>query len=185
MLHKFSLDPWPCTSDMVWYSLNLDRAWYIEFGEVSQEYGFMIKSFPTSHILPVIMIWKLIIGIWSISEFLLWVKHYMWYCMKRDEYHVSADISQLSCVWLFVTLWVIACQAPLSIEFSRQAYWSGLPFSSLEDLPSLGIEPGSPALQADSLPSELQGSSEPPRRYKYSGLDLKHLVVYLAISASE
>ena len=150
MLHKFSLDPWPRTSDMVWYSLTLDRAWYIEFGEVSQEYSFMIKSFPTSHILPVIMIWKLIIGIWSISEFLLWVKHYMWYCMKRDEYHVSADISQLSCVWLLVTLWVIACQAPLSIEFSRQEYWSGLPFPSPGNLPN----PGSPALQADSLLSE-------------------------------
>ena len=87
-----------------------------------------------------------------------------------------------SCLTLCRT---VALQAPLSTEFSRQAYWSGLPFSSPEDLPSLGIEPRSPALQADSLPSELQGSSEPPRRYKYSGLDLKHLVVYLAISVSE
>jgi len=42
--------------------------------------------------------------------------------------------------------------------FSRQEYWSGLPFLSLEDLPDPGIEPGSPALQANSLPSELQGS---------------------------
>ena len=43
--------------------------------------------------------------------------------------------------------------------FSRQEYWSGLPFPSPEDLPHPGIEPGSPALQADSLPSELLGSS--------------------------
>ena len=63
----------------------------------------------------------------------------------------------LSCVPLFVTPWTIACQAPLSMEFSRQEYWSGLPFSSLEDLPDPGIELRSPSLQADSLPSESPG----------------------------
>ena len=45
----------------------------------------------------------------------------------------------------------LACQAPLSMGFSKQEYWSGLPFPSPGDLPDLGIEPGSPALQADSL----------------------------------
>jgi len=45
-------------------------------------------------------------------------------------------------------------QAPLSMEFSRQEYWSGLPFPSPGDLPDTGIKPGSPALQADYLPSE-------------------------------
>ena len=49
--------------------------------------------------------------------------------------------------------WSVAQQAPLSMEFSRQEYWSGLPFSSQGDLPDPGIEPGSPALQAESLPS--------------------------------
>ena len=49
----------------------------------------------------------------------------------------------------------VACQAPLSLEFSRQVYWSGLSFSSPGNLPHPGIELGSPALQADSLPSEL------------------------------
>ena len=53
------------------------------------------------------------------------------------------------------TPWTIACQAPLSIGFSRQEYWSGLPFPSPGDLPDPGIELGSPALQADSLPTEL------------------------------
>ena len=53
--------------------------------------------------------------------------------------------------------WTVACQAPLSIGFSRQEYWSGLLFPSLEDLPDPGIEPGSPVLQADSLLFELQG----------------------------
>ena len=58
----------------------------------------------------------------------------------------------------FATLWTIACQAPLSMEFSRQECWSGLPFPSPGDLPDPGIEPGSPALQADSLPSEPPGN---------------------------
>ena len=55
-----------------------------------------------------------------------------------------------------VTLWTIACQALLSMGFSRQEYWSGLPFPSPGDLPDPVIEPRSPALQADSLPTELQ-----------------------------
>ena len=56
-----------------------------------------------------------------------------------------------------VTSWTVACQAPLSMGFSRQEYWSGLPFPSPGDLPDPGIEPRSLALQADSLPTELQG----------------------------
>ena len=51
--------------------------------------------------------------------------------------------------------WTIARQVPLSIEFSKQEYWSGLLFPSSEDLPNPGFEPGSPALQADSLLIEL------------------------------
>ena len=50
--------------------------------------------------------------------------------------------------------WTVALQAPLSMEFSRQEYWSALPFPSPEDLLDLGIKPRSPALQVDSLPSE-------------------------------
>ena len=45
------------------------------------------------------------------------------------------------------TPWTLACQAPLSMEFSRQEYWSGFPFPSSRDLPDPGIKPGSPALQ--------------------------------------
>ena len=54
-------------------------------------------------------------------------------------------------------LWTVACQAPLSIGFSRQKYCSGLPFPSPGDLPDPGIEPRSPTLQADDLPTELRG----------------------------
>ena len=52
--------------------------------------------------------------------------------------------------------WTLAYQAPLSMGFSRQEYWSGLPFPSPGDFPDPGIKPRSPALQADSLPTELQ-----------------------------
>ena len=52
----------------------------------------------------------------------------------------------------------VAHQASPSMEFSRQEYWSGLPFPSPEELPNPGIEPWSPASQANSLPFELQGS---------------------------
>ena len=55
-----------------------------------------------------------------------------------------------------VTPWTVACQAPLSMGFSMQEHWSGLPFPSPGDLPNPGIELGSPALQDDSLPTELQ-----------------------------
>ena len=54
-------------------------------------------------------------------------------------------------------LWIVGRQSPLSMEFSRQGYWSGLPFPSPGDLPDPGIKPGSPALQADSLLSEPLG----------------------------
>ena len=54
------------------------------------------------------------------------------------------------------TPWTVACQVPLSMGFSRQEYWSGLPFPSSGDLPNPGIEPRSPTLQAVSLPTELQ-----------------------------
>ena len=54
-----------------------------------------------------------------------------------------------------LTPWTVAHQAPLSMRFSRQEYWSGLPFPSSGDLPDPGIKRGSPALQADSFPTEL------------------------------
>ena len=53
-----------------------------------------------------------------------------------------------------MTLWTVAYQAPPSMGFSRQEYWSGLPFPSPGDLPDPGIKPGSPEFQVDTLPSE-------------------------------
>ena len=66
-------------------------------------------------------------------------------------------MKSLSHVRLFVTPWTVAPQAPPSMGFSRQEYWSGLPFPSPGDLPNPGIEPGSTALWADALTSELPG----------------------------
>ena len=63
----------------------------------------------------------------------------------------------VSHVQLFETPWTVACQVPLTMEFSRQEYWSGLPFPSPGDLPDPRIEPVSPALWADSLPHEPPG----------------------------
>ena len=56
-----------------------------------------------------------------------------------------------------MTPWTVAHQAPLSMEFSRQEDWSELPFPSPGELPDPGIEPRSPTLQADSLPTEPPG----------------------------
>ena len=63
----------------------------------------------------------------------------------------------LSCVRLFATPWTVANQAPPSMGFSRQEYWSGFPFPSPGDLPDPGIEPRSPAFWADALTSEPPG----------------------------
>ena len=68
--------------------------------------------------------------------------------------HACAHAHLPSRVRLFATLWTVAGQAPLSMGFPRQEYWSGLPFPSPGDLPNLGIKPESPTSRADSLLSE-------------------------------
>ena len=69
-------------------------------------------------------------------------------------FNIPGGLVAKSCLTL-VNPWTVACQALLSLGFSRQEYWSGWPFSSPGDLPDPGIEPGSPELQADDLPIEL------------------------------
>ena len=76
----------------------------------------------------------------------------------REELKMGRKkVKSFSCVRFFAAPWTIAHQTPPSMEFSRQEYWSGLPFPSPGDLPDPGIEPGSPAMQADALPSEPPG----------------------------
>ena len=74
------------------------------------------------------------------------IKHNWWWLTPLLYYRERKRV--LSCVQLFVTPWTVACQAPLSMGFSRQEYWSGLPFPSPGELPDPGIEPRSLALQA-------------------------------------
>ena len=72
-----------------------------------------------------------------------------------NYWYVCVSVTQLCLI--FVIPWIVACQTPLSMEFSRQKYWSGLLFPSPGDLPDPGIGPRSPALQADSLPESGKG----------------------------
>ena len=75
------------------------------------------------------------------------------------SYTCACVLSHFSRVWLFGTPWTVAHQAPLSMGFSRQEHWSGLPCPSPGDLPNIGIEPASPALAGgNSLPLNHQGS---------------------------
>ena len=83
------------------------------------------------------------IYIWNIC---IYIFHIVVCCLVAKLYPTS-----------FVTPWTVAHQIPLSMEFSRQEYWSGLPFTFLEDLPDPGLESGSPTLQGDSLLTELPG----------------------------
>ena len=73
------------------------------------------------------------------------------------ELEKKVKVKPLSRVRLFETPWTVACQAPPSKGFARQEYWSAMPFPSPGDLPNPGIKPKSPALQADTLPSEPPG----------------------------
>ena len=74
-------------------------------------------------------------------------------------------VTQL-CPTLFDPIWTVAHQAPLSMGFSRQEYWSGLPCLPPGDLPDPGIKPGSPALQAECLPPEPPGKASVGRKLK-------------------
>ena len=88
--------------------------------------------------------------------------------VARDRACVLRVLSRFSRVPLFATSWTVACQAPLSMGFSRQEYWSGLPFPSPGDLPNPGIKLRSPTLQADAL------TSAPPGEWiKYLGYNHK------------
>ena len=84
-------------------------------------------------------------------------------------------MKSLSHFRLFATPWTVAYKAPLSLEFSRQEYWSRLPFPSPGDLPHPGIEPGSPALQADALPSEPPGKPIKDDNCQYKDTPLIHV----------
>ena len=107
-----------------------------------------------------------------------------WGCKESD----MAEQLKNSRVQLFVTPWTVAYQAPPSMGFSRQEYWSGVPFPSPGDLPYPGIEPGSPVFQADSLTSELPGKPKNNTSRLYlalgnPGYDIKKKLIYRICSS--
>ena len=89
--------------------------------------------------------------------------------LDKRIFAMKVKVKSFSHVWLFATPWTVSHQAPLSMGFSRQEYWSGLPFLSPGDLPDPGMEPMSPAFQADPLTSELPGKPH----ICYSALQIK------------
>ena len=92
-------------------------------------------------------------------------------------------LSRFRHVQLCVTPWTVAHQAPLSMEFSRQKYWSGLPHPPPGDLPNPGIEPKSFVLQADSIPLSHQGS--PMYMYTYMNMYMcMYMYTYMFIFTS-
>ena len=97
-----------------------------------------------------------------------------WFMLIYGRKEIKKDGAKL-CLTLSIP-WIGARQAPLSMGFSRQEYWSGLPFLSPGDLPDPGIEPRSPTLQADALPTELCGKhiwQKPSQYCKVTILQLK------------
>ena len=82
--------------------------------------------------------------------------------------YVDNEVKSLSRVRPFATPWTVACQAPPPMGFPRQEYWSGSPFPSPRDFPDPEIEPKSPALQADSLPSEPPQAPNLTRLYTFT-----------------
>ena len=80
------------------------------------------------------------------------------------SHKVKVKVKSLSRVRLFATPWTVAYQAPPSMGFSRQEYWSGLPFPSPEDPPNPGIKPRSPTLLVDALTSKPPGKPTPSHK---------------------
>ena len=99
-----------------------------------------------------------VVDLWCNVSFRCTAQRFSFICV----YKVNVKVKSLSCVWLFVTPWTEDRQAPLSMGFSREEYWSGLPFPSPGDLSDPGTEPVSPALQADTLRSEPPGKPHIP-----------------------
>ena len=84
---------------------------------------------------------------------------------------LTCVLCRFSLVRLSMTLWTVASQAPLSMGFSKQEYWSGLPFPPPGDLPNPGIEPRSPAWEVDALPLEPPGKPSPCEDKRHDTLE--------------
>ena len=113
---------------------------------------FMLILYPKTLLNSLIVLMNLLgFSVCNIRLFTYWRKKNSLWCTWVSE------CESLSHVWLFVTPWTVAHQAPLSMGFSRQEYWNGMPFPSPGDLPDSRIKLGSPVLQMNSLLFELPG----------------------------
>ena len=99
-----------------------------------------------------------IVGHWACLRRHQVAHTWLWFAGITCSLSSYLRASVLSGVRFFATPWTVARQTPLPMEFSRQEYWSRLPFLSPRNLPDPGIKPNSPALQTDSLPPEPPGS---------------------------
>ena len=99
--------------------------------------------------------------------------------MLQESGNVSRSVVSDS-----TTLWTVACQAPLSMEFSRQEHWSGLPFPSPRDLLNPGIKPGSSALQLDVLPSGPPGNARGTECGFLPNLQLRWILGWMVLKTS-
>ena len=107
-------------------------------------------------------------------------------CLAVFKESERKKVKSCSRVWLFVTPWTVAYQAPPSIRFSRQEYWSGLPFPSPGNLPDPEIEPRSPALEAEALTSEPPGKPAILRRqaqsYRFWHMARKWILAWMPLT---
>ena len=168
-----SVKPWPPWSASVGHSVMSDSAaaWTVArqaplpVGFSRQEYWSRGGHFLPQRISPA---QGLNLSLLHCRQILCCLSHQgspIWPAWKWKKVKVKL----LSRLQLFETPWTVAHQVPLSMGFSRQEYWSGLPFPSPGDLPNPRVEPGSPALQADSL------LSEPPGKPRMASLILLKL----------
>ena len=141
------LTPWKENYDQPRQHIKKQRHYFANKGLSSQSYGFT-----SSHV------WM-----WELDHKEAWAPKN--WCFKtvvlekaRESLGYGGLIAKL-CPTL-ATPWMVPCQDPLSMGFSRQEFWSGLSFPSLGDLPNPGIEPRSPAFQAEFLPTKLWGKLE-------------------------
>ena len=111
------------------------------------------------------------------------LQHSAFFIVQLSYLHMKVKVKSLSHIRLFATPWTLAYQAPPSMGFSRQEYWSGLPFPSPGDLPDPGIEPRSPAFQADALTSEPPGKSSTHDYWKNCSFDYMDLCWQSNVSA--
>ena len=134
---------------------------YLSFGKASQPFALgKKKEYSCFTVLCQFLLYGKVnqLYVYMYSPFFGFPSHlgHRW-ILSRIPCAVTVKVKSLSRIPLFTTQWAVAHQAPPSTGFSRQEYWSGLPFPSPGYLPDLGIEPRSPALQTDALPSEPAG----------------------------